>query len=304
MTSPIDFAALVAAAGDAVVVSDPSGAITVWNPAATRIFGYTAAEAIGQSLDLITPERQRRRHWEGYAKTMQTGVTKYGADVPAGAGQPQGRPHALHRFHGRADPRPRTTPSPELPRSSATKPSAGTTSARPAPPSGGPRIPRRLRATRDTPRRPSRSNGTSANPEPGPTGQASNFDHRLSQQGERHDEQATRGYQDHRLHPRPGRPGLHAAPGLVRRRRDQGRAPWVRRRDPDPASPRRGRGRALLHDAQLQQALPDARHQDPRGQGGPGESDRSPTSWSRISAPAPSTGWASPGRGSTNSTRA
>lgn len=81
MTSPFDFAALVAAAGDAVVVSDPSGAITVWNPAATRIFGYESEEAIGQSLDLITPERQRRRHWEGYTKTMQTGVTKYGADV-------------------------------------------------------------------------------------------------------------------------------------------------------------------------------------------------------------------------------
>ena len=81
MTSPFDFAALVAAAGDVVVVSDPSGAITVWNPAATRIFGYESEEAIGQSLDLITPERQRRRHWEGYTKTMQTGVTKYGADV-------------------------------------------------------------------------------------------------------------------------------------------------------------------------------------------------------------------------------
>ncbi|MCJ2034003.1 PAS domain-containing protein [Methylobacterium sp. J-068] len=81
MPPEIDFAALVAAAGDAVVVSDPQGAITVWNPAATRIFGYAAEEAIGQSLDLITPERQRKRHWDGYAQTMRTGVTKYGADV-------------------------------------------------------------------------------------------------------------------------------------------------------------------------------------------------------------------------------
>lgn len=81
MAQDVDFAALVAAAGDAVVVSDPAGAITVWNPAATRIFGYAAEEAIGQSLDLITPERQRKRHWDGYAKTMATGVTKYGADV-------------------------------------------------------------------------------------------------------------------------------------------------------------------------------------------------------------------------------
>jgi PAS domain S-box-containing protein len=77
----IDFAALVGALGDAVVVSDPSGAIVVWNAAATRIFGYAAHEALGRSLDLITPERQRRRHWDGYAETMRTGVTKYGADV-------------------------------------------------------------------------------------------------------------------------------------------------------------------------------------------------------------------------------
>jgi len=77
----IDFAALVGALGDAVVVSDPSGAIVVWNAAATRIFGYAAEEALGRSLDIITPERQRRRHWDGYAETMRTGITKYGADV-------------------------------------------------------------------------------------------------------------------------------------------------------------------------------------------------------------------------------
>jgi len=77
---------LSAAIGDAVVVSDPEGSITVWNPAAERIFGFTAAEALGQTLDLITPERHRRRHWDGYAKTMRTGETRYGAEtlrVPA-----------------------------------------------------------------------------------------------------------------------------------------------------------------------------------------------------------------------------
>ena len=76
-----DVLGLVEAIGDAVVVSDPSGAIVVWNAATTRIFGHTAAEAMGQSLDLITPERQRRRHWDGYFETMRTGITKYGADV-------------------------------------------------------------------------------------------------------------------------------------------------------------------------------------------------------------------------------
>ncbi|MEL6062938.1 MULTISPECIES: PAS domain-containing protein [unclassified Methylobacterium] len=84
--APYDLAGLVDAIGDAVVVADPEGAITVWNPAAERIFGFTAAEALGQTLDLITPERHRRRHWDGYAKTMRTGTTRYGAQtlrVPA-----------------------------------------------------------------------------------------------------------------------------------------------------------------------------------------------------------------------------
>ena len=81
-----DLARLVSAIGDAVVVADPEGAITVWNPAAERIFGFAAAEALGRTLDLITPDRHRRRHWDGYAKTMQTGITRYGAEtlrVPA-----------------------------------------------------------------------------------------------------------------------------------------------------------------------------------------------------------------------------
>lgn len=77
----IDFGQVIAASGDAVVVSDPDGAITVWNPAAERIFGFTRDEAIGRSLDLITPERQRQRHWDGYAKTMRTGITRYGTEV-------------------------------------------------------------------------------------------------------------------------------------------------------------------------------------------------------------------------------
>ena len=81
MQSEIDFRQLVNAVGDAVIAADASGAITFWNPAATRLFGYTQEEAMGQSLDLITPQRHQKRHWEGYHKTMQTGQTKYGHDV-------------------------------------------------------------------------------------------------------------------------------------------------------------------------------------------------------------------------------
>jgi PAS domain S-box-containing protein len=86
MNASIDPAALLEALADAVVASDDKGAIVVWNAGAERLFGYTRAEALGQSLDLIIPERLRGRHWEGYDKTMATGHTKYGHDtlrVPA-----------------------------------------------------------------------------------------------------------------------------------------------------------------------------------------------------------------------------
>src|ERR1700686_1166239 len=80
-SSPIDFEQLVAVIGDAVVISDASGAITLWNPAAERMFGFTQAEALGNSLDLIIPERLRARHWAGFGKTMATGETRYAHDV-------------------------------------------------------------------------------------------------------------------------------------------------------------------------------------------------------------------------------
>jgi len=81
VATPIDLSQLVAAVGDAIVVTDAGGAITLWNPAAERMFGFAASEALGQSLDLIIPERLRNRHWEGFHKTMQTGQTRYGTDL-------------------------------------------------------------------------------------------------------------------------------------------------------------------------------------------------------------------------------
>ncbi len=76
-----DISGLVAAIGDGVVISDADGRIVTWNPAAERIFGFSEAEALGETLDLITPERHRRRHWDGYAKTMRTGETRYGTSL-------------------------------------------------------------------------------------------------------------------------------------------------------------------------------------------------------------------------------
>jgi PAS domain S-box-containing protein len=81
MQTAIDLSQLVSVVGDAIVVCDPKGVITLWNPAAEYMFGFTEAEALGQSLDIIIPERLRQRHWEGYQKTMETGQTRYGHDV-------------------------------------------------------------------------------------------------------------------------------------------------------------------------------------------------------------------------------
>jgi PAS domain S-box-containing protein len=81
MQSTVNTTALVAAMADAVMVCNAQGAITLWNTAAHRMFGFSEAEALGQSLDLIIPQRQQQRHWDGYHKTMATGVTKYGSDL-------------------------------------------------------------------------------------------------------------------------------------------------------------------------------------------------------------------------------
>jgi PAS domain S-box-containing protein len=81
-----DLATLVRRLADAVVIADADGVITFWNDAATRLFGWSAAEAVGATLDLIIPERLRERHWSGYHQTMANGQTSYGnrlLEVPA-----------------------------------------------------------------------------------------------------------------------------------------------------------------------------------------------------------------------------
>lgn len=68
---------------DAIIYSDREGIIRLWNAGAERLFGHTSAEAVGRSLDLIIPEPMRGRHWEGYFRVMETGVTRYGAELLA-----------------------------------------------------------------------------------------------------------------------------------------------------------------------------------------------------------------------------
>lgn len=72
---------IVQACNDAFIYSDRDGIIRLWNSGAEQMFGFSAAEAIGQSLDIFIPENQRARHWEGYFKVMETGLTRYAKEL-------------------------------------------------------------------------------------------------------------------------------------------------------------------------------------------------------------------------------
>jgi len=71
------FRAIVEQAPDAIIFADRDGLIRIWNQGAEAIFGHSAAEVVGGSLDVIVPERFRRAHWDGFSKAIQTGLTKY-----------------------------------------------------------------------------------------------------------------------------------------------------------------------------------------------------------------------------------
>jgi PAS domain S-box-containing protein len=78
---------IVEDAPDVIIFADREGVIRLWNAGAQAVFGYQPEEAIGQTLDLIVPERLRERHWKGFRRVIATGVTRYGREellaVPA-----------------------------------------------------------------------------------------------------------------------------------------------------------------------------------------------------------------------------
>jgi PAS domain S-box-containing protein len=72
---------IVQESSDAIMFSDRQGIIRLWNRGAERMFGYSAAEALGQSLDLVIPENLRGRHWDGYFRVMESGESRYSTDM-------------------------------------------------------------------------------------------------------------------------------------------------------------------------------------------------------------------------------
>jgi PAS domain S-box-containing protein len=70
----------------ALVFAEPSGVIRSWNPGAESLFGHPAAEAVGQTLDLVVPPDYRARHWAGYHEAMAAGdgiLDHSSFDIPA-----------------------------------------------------------------------------------------------------------------------------------------------------------------------------------------------------------------------------
>ncbi len=63
---------------EAIIFCDMEGIIRVWNGGAEKVFGWSAAEAVGQSLDLIIPERMRKAHWDGFDQAIARGGVKPG----------------------------------------------------------------------------------------------------------------------------------------------------------------------------------------------------------------------------------
>ena len=81
--------AILEQSADAIIYADREGIIRRWNLAAERLFGFAAWQAVGQSLDLIIPERLRAPHWAGYHRAITAGQTQR-------AGKPTTLTKALH----------------------------------------------------------------------------------------------------------------------------------------------------------------------------------------------------------------
>lgn len=84
--SLFDVELLVEQCPDSMIFADRDGLVRVWNAASERIFGFTAADAIGRDLNIIIPESLRDAHWQGYERALGAGDTKYrGQSLPTKA---------------------------------------------------------------------------------------------------------------------------------------------------------------------------------------------------------------------------
>jgi PAS domain S-box-containing protein len=79
--TPLPWERIVADVADALIYADKGGTIRAWNAQAKAVFGFSPAEAIGQSLDIIIPERFQKAHWAAFDRALERGATRHGAEV-------------------------------------------------------------------------------------------------------------------------------------------------------------------------------------------------------------------------------
>lgn len=75
------YEAVVRQSLEAIVLADRDGVIRIWNRGAEALFGYTEAEAVGRSLDVIIPERFRAAHWAAYGKAIESGRVRHEGQI-------------------------------------------------------------------------------------------------------------------------------------------------------------------------------------------------------------------------------
>jgi PAS domain S-box-containing protein len=93
--SELKFQSLCESAADAIISANSVGEICSWNKGAEKIFGYCSRDIVGNSLEIIMPERYRKRHQEALdlirasgglrfaGKTLEVyGLRKDGTEVP------------------------------------------------------------------------------------------------------------------------------------------------------------------------------------------------------------------------------
>jgi two-component system, chemotaxis family, CheB/CheR fusion protein len=68
--------AIVDTAADAIITSDDRGIIDGFNPAAEKMFGYSAAEVIGQNVAILMPQPHRKEHDSYISNYIKTGIKK------------------------------------------------------------------------------------------------------------------------------------------------------------------------------------------------------------------------------------
>jgi two-component system, LuxR family, sensor kinase FixL len=68
--------AVVDSAVDGIIVIDAHGRVETYNPAAERLFGYTAAEVMGHNVDMLMPSPYREEHDTYLSRYLATGRAK------------------------------------------------------------------------------------------------------------------------------------------------------------------------------------------------------------------------------------